>query len=207
MLPAQRPVVTEDQYLAAERQSPTKHELVNGVVVAMAGASPRHNAIAVNVTVALAGRLRGRCHVLNSDQRVHVEATGLYAYPDVVVVCGAPRFHPRDEDTLTNPTLLVEVLSPLTEAYDRGAKFAHYRSIPSLMEYVLVSQDEPRVEHYRRLDTGQWLLTEYHGEGALLSVHTPGIEVPLAEIFGGLEAFPPAVPQESQRRGDHAIGS
>lgn len=190
--PAQRITMTEDEYLAHERQSPTKNELIDGVVVAMAGGSPRHNGLAINLGTALRTRLRGRCHVLSSDQRVHVESTGLYTYPDVVVVCGAPRFHPRDKDTLLNPTLLVEVLSPSTEAYDRGAKAAHYRSVSSLSEYVLVYQDEPHVEHYRRIETGQWLLTDFGGHGATLRLLEPAIEIPLAEIYADLEAFPPA---------------
>src|ERR1700722_5245267 len=158
------PRVTVDEYLARERVSETKHELLNGVVVAMAGASPRHALITSNITVALGNALRSRpCLVLSSDQRVAVEATALCTYPDVTVVCERPRFDTKDAHTLLNPLVIVEVLSDSTEAYDRGAKFAHYRSVPSLAEYVLVAQSERKVEHYRRLEGGQGRPTAYEG--------------------------------------------
>lgn len=180
--------LTEDEYLEHERQSEAKHELVHGVIVAMAGASPRHNAIAGNLIFALKLRLRGRgCLVLPSDQRVHVEATGLFTYPDVTVVCDRPRFHPKDADTLVNPKVLVEILSPSTEAYDRGAKFAHYQGIGSLEEYVLVTQASTRVEHYRRLESGQWLLTVREGDDAVLELPGLGCEIPLAEIYEDID--------------------
>lgn len=178
-----------DEYLERERRSETKHELVHGVAVAMAGGTPKHNAIAGNVIIALGQRLRGRCLVFPSDQRVHVEATGLFTYPDVTVVCGAPRFHPNGRDTLINPRVLVEVLSSSTEAYDRGAKFAHYQSIASLEEYVLVTQTSKRVEHYQRLETGQWLLSVSEGDDAVLVLNGLGCEVPLAEIYAGTEVL------------------
>jgi Uma2 family endonuclease len=177
-----------DEYLERERQRDAKHELVHGVEIAMAGATPKHNAIAMNLGAALKQRLRGRrCLVFPSDQRVHVEATGLFTYPDLTVVCDTPRFHPNGRDTLVNPRLVVEVLSSSTEAYDRGAKFAHYQSIASLEEYVLVSQTDERVEHYRRLETGQWLLTVSEGADAVLVLPGLGCEIPLAEIYEGTE--------------------
>jgi Uma2 family endonuclease len=182
------PRVTADEYLARERVSDTKHELVNGVVVAMAGASPRHVAIAGNVTGALRDLLRaGPCLVLPVDLRVAVEATGLYTYPDVTVVCDRPRFDPKDENTLTNPLVIVEVLSDSTEAYDRGAKFAHYQSVPSLAEYLLVAQAERRVEHFRRLESGQWLLTVYQGDDATVTLPALSAELPLREIYMKLD--------------------
>jgi Uma2 family endonuclease len=182
------PRVTVDEYLVRERASETKHELVNGVVVAMAGASPRHVLIATNVTIAL-GRLLGSrpCLVLGSDQRVAVEATGLYTYPDATVVCERPRFDPKDATTLVNPLVIVEVLSDSTEAYDRGAKFAHYRSVPSLAEYVLVAQNERRVEHYRRLEGGQWLLTAYEGDDAKVALPALSVELAIREIYSKIE--------------------
>lgn len=201
MLAAEQTRFTEDEYFERERRSEAKHELVNGLFVAMAGASPKHNAVAVNVATALKTRLRGqRCMVFNSDQRVHVEATGLYTYPDVTVACDGLRFHPKYPDTLVNPKILVEVLSSSTEAYDRGAKFAHYRAIPSFVEYVLVSQEEEeKVEHYRRLDTGQWILTEYKGD-ASLELPALGLSIPLAEIYEGLELLAPTPPDFSRGR-------
>lgn len=180
--------ISEDEYLALERRSETKHELVNGVPVAMAGGSFQHNSIAANVLGALRVLLRGKsCRAVGSDQRVHVPATGLYTYPDVTVVCGKPEFHPKEPDTLTNPRVLIEVLSDSTEAFDRGAKFAHYRSIPSFVEYVLVAQNEPRVEHFRRLETGQWILTVYRGESARVELPALGCELPVGELYEGLE--------------------
>jgi Uma2 family endonuclease len=133
----------------------------------MSGASAEHNFIAANVLRALGGLLDARpCVALGSDQRIHVEATGLYTYPDVTVVCDPPRFHAADPLSLTNPVLLVEVLSSTSEDYDRGAKFSHYRTIPSLREVLLIAQEERRIDHYARLETGQWLLTELR-EGAV----------------------------------------
>ncbi|MCC6552512.1 MAG: Uma2 family endonuclease [Polyangiaceae bacterium] len=175
---------TEDEYLDRERRSETKSELLHGVIVAMAGASPKHNAIVMNLGAALKLRLKGRrCLVFPSDQRVHVEATGLFTYPDVTVVCDKPRLHPKDRDTLLNPKVVVEVLSSSTEAYDLGAKFAHYQSIRSFEEYVLVTQSGKRVEHFRRIETGQWLLTVSEGDDSVLVLPALGCEIPLSEIY------------------------
>jgi Uma2 family endonuclease len=190
MSTAEKPRMTEREYLAFERTSREKHELVNGEVVAMAGASPRHNRIVGNITGALWSRLRGRpCAALPADQRVHVPRTGLYTYPDVTVVCGSPRMHPEDDLTVLNPTVVVEVLSSSTEAYDRGAKASHYRSIPELSEYVLVAQAERRVEHYRRLDGDRWLFVEYRA-GDEVELAALGISIPLDEIYEGAESYP-----------------
>jgi Uma2 family endonuclease len=195
---AEQILVTEDEYLEHERRSEAKHELIHGVIVAMAGASREHNAIAGNVVRALGALLKERrCLVFPSDQRVHVEATGLFTYPDVTIACDGLRFHPKQRDTLLNPRVIVEVLSDSTEAYDRGAKFAHYRTIPSLLEYVLVSQHEHRIEHYRRLDTGQWVLTAYEGDAASVALPALGCELPLAEVYDKLDMLapmPPAAP-------------
>ena len=179
--------MTEEEYLQGERRSPTKSEWRRGRIVAMSGGSPRHNLIAGNVLGSLKNALRGRrCIVLPSDQRVHVVATGTYTYPDVTVTCERPTFHVRDRDSLTNPKVIVEVLSKSTEAYDRGKKFAEYQSIPSFVEYVLVAQAERRVEHFQRLDSGQWLLTVSEGDGVLL---LPGLDcrVPLSEVYADLD--------------------
>lgn len=191
MQAAERILVTDDEYIERERQSETKNELLHGEIMAMAGASPKHNAIAANVAGTLRALLKRQpCIVFSSDQRVHVEATGLCTYPDVTVACDGPLFHPKFRDTLLNPKLLVEVLSDSTEAYDRGAKFAHYRTLPSLTEYVLVSQHERRVEHYLRLDSGQWIFTAYEGEAATAALPSLGCEVPLAEIYEKVDLLP-----------------
>jgi Uma2 family endonuclease len=135
--------------------------------------------------------------VLTGNQRVHVEASGLYTYPDVSVVCGPPRFHPKDRETLLNPKVIVEVLSDMTEKHDRGTKFAHYRALPSLQEYAIVSHAERRVEHYRRLETGQWLMTESQGPAGVVRFPALGCcEVALADIYENAERFewPPSEP-------------
>jgi Uma2 family endonuclease len=186
---------TAEEYIEHERRSETKHELVHGEIVAMAGASPRHNAIAANIVRSLGNRLAGRrCLVFTSDQRVHAEATGLFTYADVTVACDGLRFHPKYPDTWLNPRVIVEVLSSSTEAYDRGAKFAHYRTIPSLEEYVLVSQHEEKIEHFRRLDTGQWVLTAYEGLAASADLPTLGCALPLAEAYDKLDLLAPEPP-------------
>ena len=161
MEPARRIQWTADEYLARELRSAAKHEFLDGEIYAMAGATLRHNTIAANVIFLITGLVRGRpCRAFTSEQRIHVAATGLYTYADAGVLCGDARMHPNDALTLLNPTLLVEVLSPSTESYDRGEKLQHYREIPSLREVLHVSTRERLVMHHRRLDTGQWVLTE-----------------------------------------------
>lgn len=195
---AERITVTEDEYLGLERAAETKHELVNGEIVAMAGGSPRHNAIAANVSGVLRTQLKDRpCIVFSSDQRIHVEATGLYTYADVSVTCDRPRFHPKHKDTLLNPRVIVEVLSDSTEGYDRGAKFAHYRGLPSFQEYLLISQHVALVEHYLRLETGQWILTAYQGETAIVKLPSLDCELPLAEVYDKLHLLAPEPPAPS----------
>jgi Uma2 family endonuclease len=187
MEPALRTAATEDEFLAFERTAPERHEFVGGEIVAMAGGSPRHAAITMNVGRALGNLFAGRpCVVFSSDLRVHAPATGLYTYPDVTVACGKLEFHEKDRDTLVNPALIVEVLSDSTEAYDRGAKFAHYRRIPSLVAYVLVSQGERRVELFVRKADERWELTEQVGEGAL-AVPPLDIELRLSDVYANLE--------------------
>jgi Uma2 family endonuclease len=192
MIPVERALVTEDEYIERERRSETKNELINGVIVAMAGASPKHNAIAANVIGVLRASLKGGpCSVLTSDQRIHISETGLYTDPDASVVCGKPQFHPKFPDTLLNPKVVVEVLSSSTQDYDRGAKFAHYRTLRSLTEYLLVAQEGKQVEHYHRLPTKQWLLTEYKGDEDKVTLPTLDVELPLAEIYDNVERFEP----------------
>jgi Uma2 family endonuclease len=146
------------EYLAYERDSGMKHEYDDGSILAMAGGWRRHNALAARVVAALENARPAGCVVFQSDQRVRVLATGRATYPDVSMVCGRIEGDPGDptDTTLTNPALIVEVLSPTTEEDDRGAKWQHYQLLPSLQEYVLVSQSAPRVEVYRRLPSGGW---------------------------------------------------
>lgn len=175
--------LTPREYLAIERVADTKHELVNGQLLAMAGASPAHNQVSFNLMTQLGPALsRSRCRGYSSDQRVAVPDSDLYTYPDVTVVCGEPEYDAGDPDTLVNPTLIAEVLSPSTEAWDRGGKFAHYRRLPSLREYLLVSQDRPRVERYLR-EGEEWLRTEFSPLDAVLTLISVPAQVPLAEIY------------------------
>ncbi len=153
-------VVTSAEYLTLERRSETRNEYIGGRIYALSGASPRHNVIAANLGREITEQLRGRpCEAYMADLRVKVSATGMYTYPDITAVCGEPQYEDTFFDTLLNPTVIVEVLSDSTEAYDRGEKFAHYRRLESLREYVLVAQDKVRIEHYQR-EGDRWIFSE-----------------------------------------------
>ena len=176
--------VTPQQYLDRERAAETKSEYLRGEVFAMAGASREHTLIAGNISRILGQQLVDRlCEVYQSDMRVKVNHTELYTYPDVVVVCGEPEFEDVQVDTLLNPRVLVEVLSPSTADYDRGGKFAHYRRLRSLQEYVLISQDRPLVEHYVRQTDITWLLTERSSLDDILELSSIDCRLALAEIY------------------------
>jgi Uma2 family endonuclease len=180
----QKPYLTPEDYLAVERQAETRSDYLDGEMFARAGGSLRHNVIVGNLVGELSLQLKKRpCQVHPSGLRVHVPATGLYTYPDVIVVCGEPKLEDQNFDTLLNPRLIVEVLSPTTEAYDRGKKFEHYRTIDSLAEYVLVAQSEPRVEQFLRQDGHQWLLTATSGLDGAVSLSSIEVELALAEIY------------------------
>lgn len=173
-----------EEYLALERQSDTRNEYLNGETFAMTGASRHHNRISLNVAEALDRQLAERgCEVFVSDMRVRVSASNLFTYPDVVVACGKPEYADAETDTLLNPTLIVEVLSPSTERYDRGAKFESYRTLPSLAEYLLIAQDRVHVEHYVRQGGGAWLLTETDLMEGELDLPSLGCRLELAEIY------------------------
>jgi Uma2 family endonuclease len=181
--------LTPEEYLALERKATTKSEYLNGQTYAMAGASREHNLIAGNVFGELRFQLRERaCEAYINDMRVKISPTGLYTYPDVVVVCEEPRFEDSNIDTLLNPNVLVEVLSPSTEAYDRGEKSAHYRQLESLQEYILVAQDRVHIEHYLRQGT-RWLLTEFSDLDDVFHLVSIGCELSLLEIYAKVE-FP-----------------
>ena len=180
----QKPYLTATEYLAIERQAETRSEYLDGEMFTMAGGSRRHNLIKGNTERELSLQMKTRsCEVYSSDQRVHIPATGLYTYPDVLVVCGEPHFDDEQGDTLLNPTLIVEVLSPNTEAYDRGKKFEHYLSIDSLSEYLLISQDEPRIEQFVRQDGGRWLFTAVAGLDSRITLPSILCELSLAEVY------------------------
>ena len=172
------------QYLAKERKAEFKSQYYRGEMFAMAGASREHNLIVGNLVREIGNALKDRrCEVYPSDMRVKVATTGLYTYPDATVVCGDPEFEDEQFDTLTNPTVLFEVLSDSTESWDRGGKFRQYRDIPSLKEYVMVTQDRASVERYIRQTDGGWLLQEIESIEAAVRFDSIDVMVPLAEIY------------------------
>jgi Uma2 family endonuclease len=151
---------TVESYLAFERQSEIKHEFLNGEIYDLTGASPNHVFITGNTFASLHTQLRKQpCRIYSNDMRVRVSA-GHYTYPDIIVVCGEPQSDKDNGDNLLNPTLIIEVLSPSTEGYDRGDKFGSYRGLESLQEYVLIAQDKYQIEHYVRQSEGGWLFSD-----------------------------------------------
>lgn len=181
--------MTYSEYCALEREGKVKHEFFRGEVhamgevYAMTGGTLEHGRLAVRVSHLLTRELEGRpCRVYSSDVRVHIEATQLDTYPDVSVVCGKPETAEADSHALLNPSLLVEVLSDSTEAYDRGQKASHYRQIPSLRAYLLVSQHEPKLELQVREADGRWILLEA-GEGQALEIEALGVRLAVAEVY------------------------
>jgi Uma2 family endonuclease len=177
--------LTPEQYLEIERASEFRSEYYNGRLYAMSGGSYNHVRIIGNLAFELRNALRQRpCEVTTSDLRLRVSPNGLYTYPDVTVVCGEPKFADDQKDTLLNPVFIAEVLSPSTEAYDRGFKSVQYRKLESLQEYALVSQAEPRVEVFRRQPGGDWLLSEAAGLDAACGFDSLGCRIALADIYG-----------------------
>lgn len=176
--------LSPSEYLAFERaQTDAKHEYLDGEITAMAGNSREHNRIVSNVMGMLYNQLRGRpCDHYGGDMRVKVPATGLYVYPDVTGLCDEPRFEDEVFDTLLNPSVIIEVLSESTEAYDRGAKFDHYRSIEDLQVYVLIVQDKPQIELFQRQDD-HWLLSVAKGLEARIRLEPIDCELALADVY------------------------
>jgi Uma2 family endonuclease len=181
---ATKPRLTPEEYLAIERRAETKSEYLDGEMFPMTGGSFRHNVIVANLVGELYKQLEGRSlTVVPSDLRVRISATGLYTYPDVAVVAGKPVLESHVIDVLLNPLLIVEVLSPTTEAYDRGKKFEHYKTIDSLAEYVLVFQDTPHVEQRVRQDNGDWHFETISGLDQKVILSSIGCELALAKIY------------------------
>lgn len=176
--------MTVEEYLAFDRASEIKHEYYGGEVFAMAGASYDHSTIVENTFASLRAQLQdGPCRVKLSDLRVQVSTSGLFAYPDLTVVCGPPQFRFDKRDVLVNPALIVEVLSPSTESYDRGKKFAAYRTLASLQAYVLIAQDDYRIEHFARQANGLWALSDATGPLATLQLPTINCSLALADVY------------------------
>ncbi|MDP9194843.1 MAG: Uma2 family endonuclease [Acidobacteriota bacterium] len=180
-------LLTPSEYLEIERKSEIRSEYIAGRMYAMSGASRRHSLITGNFHRELSGQLRGRaCEAHAIDLRLKVNPTGMYTYPDIVAVCGEVQLEDDRFDTLLNPTVIVEVLSGSTEAYDRGEKFAHYRRLDTLREYVLVAQDKIRIEHFRR-EGEEWILSEVSGLDATLHLGSIDCHVAVAAIYEKVE--------------------
>ena len=176
--------LTPEEYLEIERKAEYKSEYFDGEIFAMAGANRNHCLFCSNLNGLFWQHLKGKdFEAYSSKMRMFVPKTNFYTYPDVVVVCGEPKFQDKVFDTLLNPTLLIEVLSESTESYDRGKKFQHYRSIESLQEYVLVSQDEARIEKYLKQGDGFWVLSEAFGLDAKVKLDSIDCEIALSEVY------------------------
>ena len=188
MSTARNRLLSPQEYLAQERRADFRSEYYRGEMFTMAGASWEHTLIKDNLAGEARNQLKaGPCRVLTSDPRVKVNATGLYTYPDIVIVCEEPQFEDDVMDTLLNPRTLVAVLSDSTEKYDRGVKFGHHRQLPTVQEYVLVAQDRPLVERYVRQPDDTWLLTVFSGLSQTFAFAAVPVQIPLAEIYRGLE--------------------
>jgi Uma2 family endonuclease len=182
-----------EEYLRLDAEAVEKHEYRDGEIIAMAGGSFEHSLIIANLIREVGNRLKGGpCRVFESNLRVRLARSTLYTYPDVSVICGEPQFAPEDRNrtTVVNPRVVIEVLSPSTEAYDRGEKFRRYLMLESLQEYVLLSQHTPLMETYFRGGEGTWLFTPAAGLDAVGKLRSLDIELPLTEVYAGVQ-FPP----------------
>jgi len=183
--------VTEEEYLALDRAAEVRSEFLDGEMWAMSGGSRWHSQLAMNFGSELHSALRGgNCRVFNSDLRVRVMPRRMYAYPDLTVVCGNVLLADNERDVLLNPTVIIEVLSPSTEKYDRGVKFQYYRTIESVRDYVLVSQDHVRIEQFTRGESSTWTLRDYQSLEDQLKIESIGAAVPLSLIYDGVELPP-----------------
>lgn len=190
-----KPYYTVEQYLAWERQAEERSEFVDGEIYAMAGESGAHADISTNLTMNLAIQLRGtNCRARIKDSKVRSGAMkehlgrGMISYPDMVVICGEVVYHDDQKDVILNPKVVLEVLSSSTEEFDRGGKFMRYRNFnPTLTDYVLIAQTEPHVEHYLRLENGEWLLREFDGLEMNFSIDSIGCQISLAELYDRVE--------------------
>lgn len=181
-------IFTAEQYLDLERHTEIRHEFLDGTVYAMSGASRAHSAICFNLAVSIGSQLRGTpCTGHSSDMKVRAGDASLFAYPDMTIACGEPILHDDHGDVLLNPVVIFEVLSRSTETYDRGEKFERYKTIETLTDYVLVSQDRARIEHFSRQADGAWSLTEVSGLDASLELTSIDCRLPLAEVYDRIE--------------------
>lgn len=191
--------LTETEYLERERVSTIKHEYYAGEIFAMPGASEAHNLIASSVNVIIYTQIRGRgCRIYPGDMRLKIVKTGLYTYPDLTIVYGTPEFTDMmKRDTLLNPTIIVEILSPSTERYDRGVKFQNYRTIETLKEYILIAQNKYHIERYIRHEGNTWILTEAVGVDSTIAIESIQCILSLADVYE-LVALPPESPSDDR---------
>jgi Uma2 family endonuclease len=178
-----RPYYSVEEYMALETASESRSEYLDGQIIPMAGGSPEHNQISLNIAGYLDLTLSEAVRVFNNDMRLWVPLTRTYTYPDVMTIVGGLQLLENRKDTVTNPNLIIEVLSESTRDYDRGEKFRAYQSIPSFAEYVLVDQYSVHVEHFARNSQGQWLLTEYDDRSAAVALGSIGCDLPLTTIY------------------------
>jgi Uma2 family endonuclease len=197
---AKQTPTTPAEYLYWERKAETRHEYLDGVVVAMAGASREHTLIVGNIGRQLGNQLEERpCETYQTDMRVRVLECNRYYYPDIAVVCGEPQFEDAELDTLLNPTVIVEVLSDSTQRKDRGEKSDCYRTLESLQVYVLVSQHEPRIECFIRHSDNTWRYEATAGIDSVLTLEAIGCTLRLADVFARI-TFPPVEEESEERR-------
>ena len=184
----QKSYIPPEDYLEIERAAEYKSEYLNGEMWAMSGATESHTIIVSNLIASVHTQFKGRpCRVYGTDMRVQVDITGLYTYPDVTLICGERRFLDDRRDTLLNPLVIIEVLSPSTADYDRGAKFAHYRQLASLQEYLLVAQDERHVMHYLRQPDNRWLLEEFRSQDDAIDLPSVTCRLSMNEVYENIE--------------------
>lgn len=179
--------ISEKEYLDAERLALEKHEYYKGEIFAMGGASIAHNKIAINCTVNISNKLKGKkCQPFGSDLRVHIPKNTLFTYPDISIICGEIETTDDKFDTITNPSVIIEILSSSTRNYDKGEKFTLYREIDSLQEYILIDSERIMVEKFMRNSDNSWQLNEYKSIEQSFSITTVAIEMQLLDIYEGL---------------------
>lgn len=180
----QSTILTPDEYLTGEAEATIKSEYCAGALYPMAGSTTNHNRIAVSISTVLDSTLEvGRCEVFNSDVRLWVPSYDLFTYPDIMVICGETEYYAGRTDSVLNPVVIGEVLSRSTGGYDQGAKFAMYRSLPSLQEYLLIDQYRLHVDHFQKVATGRWLLTEFENPEDLVTLESINVKISLRQIY------------------------
>lgn len=201
-VPLEKPRISVAEYLDLERESDIRHEYHDGEMLAMAGGSVKHSQIASNALITIGTALRGRpCRPHGSDLKVSIPSELRFVYPDITIVCGPPAIDPRasQSEAVTNPTVVIEVLSPSTQKYDRTLKFEYYRALESLKEYVLIASDEARIETFCRREDGSWAFRSWTGLEAQIPIESVRVTVPASEIYAGVEFDdPPAIPSDRE---------